>query len=280
MPRAISKDGGRSYEVSRTPFPRQGSNQRPTVIRLQSGRLFFAADFSHLNDGSQPKGINNLGSYVALSSDEGETWQIRKLPGAQLHETPRVAETMRGPTLGYSVSRQGPNGMIHLVATMNNPCLHFEFNEAWILGGDTAERPDAELMASRAKSVNGVRNFVEKHPDGKPRITWGGGMGDDGRFLLHGIETWYYENGNKQREVAYRMGRKTGVESYWAPSGDLLWSWEHRENGTSTWRQFRRGGALKSESSWKNFKADGTARLWNASGKLISEKSFQSGNMR
>jgi len=36
---------------------------------------------------------------------------------------------------------------------------------------------------------------------------------------------------------------------------------------------------MKAESNWRNFKAHGTARLWDASGKLTSEKSFNSGKL-
>ncbi|NWG12214.1 MAG: SUMF1/EgtB/PvdO family nonheme iron enzyme, partial [Acidobacteria bacterium] len=279
MPQAVSKDGGKTYEVSKTPFPRQGSNQRPTLIRLRSGRLLFAADFVFHNNGSQPKGINQLGSYVAVSDDEGETWRFKKLIGIQLHENPERAETMRGPTLGYAVARQGPNGMIHLITTMNNPCLHFEFNEAWILDTVTGERPDVELMQSRAKTIADVLRFEEKYPNGRVRIAGSGGIADDGRFLLHGVQTWHYENGRKQREADYRLGRKIGTENFWAPDGRLLWSCEYREDGTSTWRRYWPGGKLKAESSWKNFKADGMARLWDAAGTLLAERRFVSGRL-
>jgi hypothetical protein len=279
MPRAISKDAGKTYEVSKTPFPRQGSNQRPTLIRLKSGRLLFAADFVYHNNGSQPKGINQLGSYVAISEDEGETWRFKKLIGAQLHEDRDRAEIMRGPTLGYAVARQGPNGMIHLIATMNNPCLHFEFNEAWIFDNELGERSDAELMGSAAKAIAAVRRFEEKYPNGQIHITGSGGIADDGRFLLQGAETWYYPNGQKQRQVEYKLGRKTGTENFWSPEGQLIWSCEYRDNGTSTWRQYWPGGKLRAESNWKNLKADGIARLWDSSGILISEKRYVAGRL-
>ncbi len=165
MPKAVSSDGGKTYEVSKTPFPRIGSNQRPTILRLRSGRLFFASDFVHLNTGSQPEGMGHLGSYAALSDDEGETWHIKKLIGAQPHERQDIADRMKGPTLGYAVATQGPNGMIHLIATMTNPCLHFEMNEAWILDGPTAERSDEELMASTATAVSDVKDLRGALPE-------------------------------------------------------------------------------------------------------------------
>ena len=277
MPRAISKDGGKTYQVSKSPFPRLGTNQRPSLIRLKSGRLLFAGDYVLHNNGSQPKGINQLGSYVALSEDEGDTWRFKKLIGVQLHENQGRAETMRGPTLGYAVARQAPNGMIHLVATMNNPCLHFEFNEAWIFDQETGERPDAELMASHAKSMTASRRFEEKYPNGQVRVAWSAGTANDGRFLLDGTETWYYEGGRKQREASYRFGWKAGAENYWSRDGKLLWSCEYREDGTSIRRQYWSNGKLRAESGWRNFRAEGPARLWDPSGALLSEKQFTAG---
>jgi formylglycine-generating enzyme required for sulfatase activity len=44
MPKAVSRDGGKTYEKSKTPFRPLGSGQRPSIIRLASGRLFFVAD--------------------------------------------------------------------------------------------------------------------------------------------------------------------------------------------------------------------------------------------
>ena len=45
MPAVVSHDGGKTWEKQKTVFPALGSNQRPSLLRLQSGRLFFAGDF-------------------------------------------------------------------------------------------------------------------------------------------------------------------------------------------------------------------------------------------
>ncbi|MGH7556527.1 MAG: SUMF1/EgtB/PvdO family nonheme iron enzyme, partial [Gemmatimonadota bacterium] len=132
MPKSISSDGGKTWTVSKTPFPSLGSNQRPTVLRLASGRLFFAGDLQR-RDGFQPEGFTERGAYVALSDDEGEMWMIKRLPGAEEHERAERRAEMRGETIGYSVARQAPNGIIHLITSMNAQALHFALNEAWIL---------------------------------------------------------------------------------------------------------------------------------------------------
>jgi hypothetical protein len=279
MPKAISRDGGKTWDVSKSVFPAQGSNQRPSILRLQSGRLFFAGDFQHIR-GQKPEGITQNGSYVALSDDDGKTWTVKQLVGAQPHENPRNHNGHA--TIGYSAAQQAPNGMIHLITTMNRPCLHFELNEAWILaeGDGNAPASETELMASSATSVEDVQEYREVYSDGGLKIVFSGGKADDGRFLLHGKEIWYYPNGRRQREATYEAGRKVGQETYWSKDGNVQWMWNHRKDGTSCWTQYWPNGRKRAESFWQNFMCHGTAKLWDQEGKLISAKEFVRGKMR
>ena len=272
MPRAISSDGGKTWLVSKTPFAALGANQRPSLLRLHSGRLFFAGDFQH-RTGRKPPDIKESGSYVALSEDEGATWHIKRIPVAQPHEK----QDQPAPTIGYSVARQAPNGMIHLITTMNTPCLHFELNEAWILSDADARATDADLMPPRTKSIVRVETHSEKHPNGLTKATWQAGVGDDGRFLLHGTETWYFETGSKHYEVTYQLGRKTGHEILWRKDGSVEWEWKHAADGSSQWTQYWENGTKKAESRWRNFHAEGPARRWDRDGKLISAATFRHG---
>jgi len=272
MPRSLTKDGGKTYEVSKTPFCMLGSNQRPSLLRLASGRLLMAGDFSR-KDGEHPESITQKGSYVALSDDDGENWLIKKLAGAQLHEEEPVI------TIGYSVARQGPDGTIHLITSMNKSALHFAFNEAWILAKDTRQEKmsDAELMANTASSVSNIKEYRENYTDGKKKIEFSGGTGDDGRFLLHGKETWYYPDGNEQREAYYDKGRKVGTETYRSSDGRKKWTWEHKEDSSSVWTQYWPNGRKKAQSGWKNFKCNGTSTLWDRNGNVIDRNDFVDG---
>jgi hypothetical protein len=274
MPKAVSSDGGKTWTVSKTPFPALGSNQRPSVLRLASGRLLFAGDFQHIS-GEQPDGITEKGSYVALSEDEGETWHIKKLIGTLPHEDP--SRHGGADTIGYSAARQAPNGLIHLITTMNRPCLHFAFNEAWILDKGTDDRSDADLMEPTTTRISNVTKYQEKYAGGKTKTTWSAGIGDNGRYLLHDTETWYYENGRKQREVTYRLGGKVGQESCWTPDGRKLWSWQHRDDGTSVWTQWWLNGQKRAESTWRNLTCDGTATRWDPDGNVVSTVEFVNG---
>ncbi len=272
MPKAISADGGAMWTVSKTCFPALGVNQRPSLLRLKSGRLFFAADFQK-HKGIRPAGATDAGSFVALSDDEGETWHIKRLPGAQEHEHgPSTFANLPGATtLGYSVARQAPNGVIHLITTMNRPCLHFEMNEAWILDPKQDAPSEEALMANTAHAIHDVKEYVERYEDGTARIVWQAGTADDGRYLLHGTETWYFPEHTKQYEVHYELGRKTGIETLWRAVGSKKWEWNHTPDGVSQWTQWWDNGVKKAESTWKDFRAVGIARTWTRSGELVSE---------
>lgn len=273
MPKAVSRDGGRIWEKSKTPFAAQSSNQRPSLLRLSSGRLFFAGDFQD-REGRQPQGISEKGSYVALSEDEGETWIIKPLLGAQPHED----GALPWATIGYSAARQAPNGVIHLITTMNRPSLHFEMNEAWILQPSaTAEDPTAPEPTC---SLPSVRTYQEIYPNGRTRLAWSAGVGADGRWLLDGPETWYYPTGQKQREATYRHGYKVGRETYWDRDGQVLWTWDHHPDGRAVWTQFWSNGEKKSVSTWRHFMCDGVSTCWDPLGKQISQVTFSKGTPR
>lgn len=279
MPLSVSTDMGVTWNVSATKFSTLGTNQRPAIMRLSSGRLFFASDFQR-SDGFQPPDISERGAFVALSDDEGKSWHIKKIPGTQEHESETRRKEMRGETLGYSVASQTPDGRIHLMASMTHPCLHFEFNEEWILDSSDTMLNENDLTKPKAGKITDVKSYQEFYEDRKIKIEYSGGFGSDGRFLLHGKEIWYYKNGRKQYEVNYFMGRKTGVESYWNLSGVKLWDWNHRDDGISEWRQWWPNGKMRSESNWQNLKCEGRARTWDYNGNPVSDVLFENGEIK
>jgi formylglycine-generating enzyme required for sulfatase activity len=273
MPKSLSSDGGRTWQITRTPFASLGSNQRPALVRLASGRLFFAGDLQRV-DGLQPAGVTQRGAYVALSEDEGETWLIKRLPGAEEHEDADKRGTLRGATLGYSVARQAPNGVIHLITSMNAQALHFALNEAWILeahaAADTATRPALPRAGDS-------RSHEEKAAGGAPRAKWSSVTAADGSYLLHGAETWYYPSGRTQYEVRYDRGRRTGRERFLREDGSPVWTRDHRSDGTAVWARYWPNGRKRTESTWRDLRADGVATAWDEQGALIRRVVFRNG---
>lgn len=280
MPRSVSHDGGRTWEVSKTIFPWQGPNQqRPSIIRLASGRLFFAADWLNAA-GEQPPGINRTGAYVAISDDEGETWIIKDLPDLPPHDRwlfrdmPGARSSpLKDGTIGYSIAAQAPNGIIHLLGSATQPPQHFEMNEAWILD-PKAGASDATVVIPPDAVVQTSREY---HPDGAMKALWSVRRCTSGRMLLHGTETHWYPSGSKQYEVTWTDGRKVGTEMSWNEQGNVVWQLDHRSNDVTVWTQFWSNGVKQRESTWRGMRADGPAREWDRDANLVSETLFKDG---
>jgi formylglycine-generating enzyme required for sulfatase activity len=224
MPKAVSRDGGKTYTVSKTPFRPLGSGQRPSVIRLASGRLFFVADLFD----KKKLGPQGAGAFVALSDDDGETWKTRQLPNIT--------------TVGYTTATQGPNGVIHIVTSKNGPDWHIELNEAWVFSGGAAN-PLAGMLAN-------VDSYQETYPNGKIKAGWSAGI-FGGRYLLHGRQVFYYQSGRKQWESAYAAGNKTGAETWWSDTGARQSERTYSSDGTWDWKLFDTAGHVAAESRWK-----------------------------
>jgi len=95
---------------------------------------------------------------------------------------------------------------------------------------------------------------AEHYNRNKLELAWApghSGTGMDGRYLLHGRETWYYRNGRKRWEIYYAKGDKTGTETYWRYNGTKKWQKEHRKNGTSTWILYEPDGKVMAKSRWR-----------------------------
>jgi hypothetical protein len=213
MPKSVSKDGGKTWVNSKTEFGPLNSGQRPSVIRLASGRLFFVADMY----ASKPA-PRRPGAYVALSDDDGVTWTRRDLPGVS--------------TVGYTTATQAPNGIIHIVTSKTGPELHIELNEAWVRNGGAEVPSDT--------TVRDVKKYSE------PFIEWSAGVSaGDGKYRLDGTQTSTYFNKAKQWEATFSAGRKVGTETLWRPDGTKLWEKTNSLDGTWTWKF----GTI--ESHWK-----------------------------
>ena len=285
MPQSISKDGGKTWTVSKTQFPALGSNQRPMILRLRSGKLLFASDWQERR-GKQAAGITEHGAFVALSDDEGKTWKTRTIAQALPHEA-HVLPKRKGwaedyhewGTFGYVNVVQGPDGLIHVLTSMNHPNLEFEFNEAWILAGG-APVADGTVM----RRVAAAQKFADLKPEAtkpeatKPEATWTGGQTTAGQYLLDGPETWYYPNGATQYEVTWKNGRKTGKEIYRDEAGQIRWEWLHEEK-VSTWKQYWPNGKMRHLSTWQDWVAEGPAEAFDMAGNSVGKFEFAKGNL-
>lgn len=281
MPESISPDGGKSWTVSKTQFPALGSNQRPIVIRLASGRLFFASDWQD-RKGVRPTSITNHGAFVALSDDEGVSWHTKTVPGALPHEAhalPKRKDWAKDyhayGTFGYTMAAQGPDGLIHVITSMNHPAQEFEMNETWILS-DAGAPPEPESSGGLAR----VSGATQRDAAGAPQARWSGGYDGSGRYLLDGRETWYYADGANQYEVTWRRGVKVGLETHWDDKGHKAWEWNHQTAGISTWSQYWPNGNLKHISHWREMVCEGEASAYDLDGKATGRFQFENGELK
>jgi hypothetical protein len=279
-PENTSSNWGATWSPSTpSPFPPLGTAQRPSLIRLKDGNLFFVSDsYQHKTDKEPPAGWK-FGDecFVAISTNNGASWHIKtlpvRLPG---HQRPKHS------TVGYVTARQAPNGVIHILTTVTQPCLHYEMNEAWVFS-------DAGDIAPET-SGGTVKEFSETYQNGKVS-RWSARICPGGRYLLDGKETDLYANGEKEHEVTYASGRKTGTETYWSKDGQKVWVWEHDlKRNRSVWTQYWPKGKKKSESTWNTkpeardlkrsffgLVADGPAKQWSEDGALKFAGNFSNG---
>lgn len=229
MPLATSHDDGRTWVKSKTPFDPLASGERPSVIRLRSGRLFFVADYNPTNQ----KHVHKDGAYVALSNDDGKTWTMKRLP-------PNIL------TVGYTTATQGPDGIIHIVTTKNTTNYEIELNEAWVLDKSAGE---SENLTTR---VADIHHHTERYADGRVKAAWSTGSTPDGRVVLDGEEQFFYPNGRSMWTASFHGGEKAGVERYEREDGTPIWIKTYGANGLWTWDNFDRDGKRIAESHWRN----------------------------
>ena len=282
MPQNISTDWGVTWQAAtQSPFPRLGGNQRPSMCRLASGKLVMVGDVVrndiHTWPADWPHGKT---PYVALSDDNGTNWYFKAFPVALNHETQAYQ------TLGYVTVRQAPNGLIHVLTSMTHPCIHYEFNEAWV------NSTNGDMVAETSGGT--ITNYSETYPSSALKTTWSARICPNGRYLLDGVETNYYENGVVQRVVIWASGRRTGEETLWAANGEKFWSWNHDlANNVSTWTHWWSNGRKRLESLWntnptardlpsrrfRGLVANGTARNWDSTERQISACIFSNGTL-
>lgn len=281
-PRSESSDWGKTWSRPEpSPFPALSSNQRLCMIRLANGHLCLVTDGVTRRTGESPPGWSHgPGPVVAISTNDGRSWHVKPLPVALPHERDR-----RAGTLGYATVRQAPNGVIHVLATMTHPCLHYEFNEAWVF----SDAGDSVPVCEGGR----IESYREDYPDGSPRVTWSARICASGRYVLHGPEVGYYPDGRRAHEVTWVNGRKSGRERYWAPDGRLIWEWEHHpDQDRSVWTLYGPDGRKRVQSTWhtrplardltRRFygrQAEGPVYVWDEEGRLVYEGRFVQGRL-
>ena len=280
---SISHDWGKTWENPiASPFPPLGSGQRPNMIRLASGALLLVGDSYMLKKKiPAPEGWQQGNDcYVAISRDNGKNWKFKSLPIGLPHQAHPGT-----PSLGYTVVRQAPNGVIHIITSSNLPGLHYEFNEAW-LNSDEKE-------VTWSGEVTNRQTYEEYYNNGELKSRWQAHT-IDGKYLLDGKMIDNYPNGQRQHEAFYKDGYKIGIERFWENDGTLRWQWERDlKTYKGIWTQYWPNGNKRLVSEWNlrptprdlnkpftGYFANGIASHYDSEGTLIKTYHFSNGRLR
>lgn len=138
MPMSLSDDLGKTWTYRASPFPPIGGGQRLVLARLKEGPIFFAsfAKMIMITDASgRQRPVSGL--FAALSTDEGKSWQIKRLisddgPPREVDGGGNTGKfTMSHQSAeprGYMSFCQTPDGVIHLISSKQ----HYAFNLMWL----------------------------------------------------------------------------------------------------------------------------------------------------
>lgn len=138
MPMSISVDQGIHWTYHASPFAPIGGGQRLVLQRLREGPILccsFAQEVPFQDAGNHQR--IGSGLFAALSYDEGQSWQIKRLitddgPPRTLdgggNTGPFTMSATSAEHRGYLAICQAANGVIHLISSKQ----HYEFNLAWL----------------------------------------------------------------------------------------------------------------------------------------------------
>jgi hypothetical protein len=166
-------DRQRQKELQHRDVERHGRNrqepltggQRAALIKLRSGELFFASfarDVTQMHPNPEgerpPRHVSSV--FGAVSYDDGRSWPVRRwitdvAPGEPSHQEItldsgeiRMSETT-GEPLGYLSVCQSPDGVIHLISSIN----HYAFNLPWLEAAqaESPQQPKPKNLPVRAQ---------------------------------------------------------------------------------------------------------------------------------
>jgi len=129
---------GKTWTYRTSPFPPIGGGQRLVLTRLNEGPIFLASFASTMKfKDARGNSFSGTGLFAALSYDEAQTWDIRRLitPGGPARSVDgggntgvfTLSETSAEPK-GYMSVHQTPDNIIHLISSKQ----YYAFNLAWL----------------------------------------------------------------------------------------------------------------------------------------------------
>lgn len=135
-----------------------------------------------------------------------------------------------------------------------------------------ARKTDLERHADRMKPIE------EFWPNGTPRLRKEAVAMPDGSVVPDGIYTRWHDNGRKEYEVRFDMGKKDGIATSWHKNG-RKWIEEHYTNGMREGPRiiWDENGLKRKEEFYVDGKPDGTWTVWEEDGEIEAQSYFDHG---
>jgi hypothetical protein len=122
--------------------------------------------------------------------------------------------------------------------------------------------------------------IVEEYwPNGQLRLRKGVVRDPDGTLVNHGTYTRWYQNGQKEYEAVFVLGKKQGIARRWHPNG-RQWMEERYDHGQRHGVSFAwdENGRKRKEEQYFDGKPHGTWTVWDKNGRIEWQGSFEHGN--
>ena len=93
-----------------------------------------------------------------------------------------------------------------------------------------------------------------------------------------GLQTSWYENGQKYSEINHKDGTKHGLQTYWHENGQKQKEITLKDGGKhSTEIRWKKNGQKQVEITRKNGKKHGLETWWDEEGNIIQQKRYENG---
>ena len=96
--------------------------------------------------------------------------------------------------------------------------------------------------------------------------------------IVTGIVTQAYEDGQLEREINYKDGKKDGLYKSWDKNGQLELEVNYKDGEfAGLAKSWHSNGQLESEINWKDGELDGLHIWWHSNGQLKTEANYKDG---
>ena len=102
-----------------------------------------------------------------------------------------------------------------------------------------------------------IQEMVVKFSNGKPNIQFNFLKLSNGKKVKDGVETWWFRNGKKQKEITWKKAILHG-----------------------SWKEWHENGKVRMQSTFTDGKQNGLFTMWDDRGKKVHESKWRNGILK